>query len=134
MKRFLFLFAVASILGKTVYAQDNVSVYAPPAIEQLMSQFVESNKALQVVEGWRIQLLATTDRQRMEYALQQFRSLYPSIPIDWVHVAPYYKLQAGAFSSKLAAMRILYIIQRDYPGAYPIIDKNIRQEDLLYGG
>lgn len=133
MKRLLFLCTLL-LPGYAVSGQGNVSIYTPPAVDQLMNQFVEANKATPFVEGWRIQLMATTDRKRMEYSLQQFRSLYPSISIDWVHVAPYYKLQAGAFSSKLAAMRILYVIRRDYPGAYPIIDKSIKREALLYGG
>jgi hypothetical protein len=108
-----------------------VSVKAEGRIDELMNTYVEINKSTTFVSGWRIQLMATTDRQRMEAALQQFRALYPSITIDWVHVSPYFKLRAGAYANKLDAMRILYILKKDYPSAYPAVDNNIRPAELL---
>jgi len=103
------------------------------AISELFNRFVEINQApLRTVKGWRIQLLATTDRQQMDQSLQRFRSLYPNIPATWAHDKPYYKIHAGAFESKLEALRMLYLVKRDYPGAYPIVDKNIKPAELLY--
>ena len=83
------------------------------------------------MSGWRIQILATTDRQNMESALRQFRNLYPSIPVDWLHTKPYYKVRAGAFTTKRDALRTLYILKADYPGAYPVQDNQIKPEELL---
>ncbi len=128
----LFLCSVLFLASlSAVQAQGVVSEKVEPNIASLMTRFVESNKATTTVKGWRIQILATTDRQRMEDALRQFASLYPSIPSDWSHTKPYYKVRAGAFASKREALRTLYILKRDYPTAYPVQDDQIKPEELL---
>ena len=113
-------------------AQGKVTVNAPYAVNQLVEKYVEIQKATPTVTGWRIQLLATTDRQAMESTLYRFQSLYPYIKVDWEHEQPYYKIKAGAFQTKLDAYRILYLVKRDYPGAYPVIDTTIRPAEFLY--
>lgn len=131
MKQLLFTLAFIASGTCTSWAQGRITVSAQPGIEALMNQFARLNKNTPTVEGWRIQLLATTDRQEMESALNRFRVLYPSISVDWVHSKPYYKIYAGAFESKLDALRILYILKRDFPGAYPAMDNTIRPSELM---
>lgn len=122
-----FLFSFFS----TATSQGVITEKVDPKVEQLMKRFVELNKSTTTVKGWRIQILATTDRQRMETALQQFQALYPSIPADWVHTKPYYKVRAGAFTTKRDAQSTLYLLKRDYPAAYPVQDTDIKPEELL---
>ena len=114
------------------FAQGKVAVNVPFQVKQMVDNYVEIQKATPSVTGWRIQLLATTDRQEMESTLYQFRILYPYIKADWEHEKPYYKIRAGAFQTKLDAYRILYLIKRDYPRAYPAMDPSIRPEEFLY--
>ena len=109
----------------------NVSETVEAKVSQLMQRFIDKNKAQTTVKGWRIQLMATNDRQNMENALRRFENLYPSIPVDWLHAKPYYKIRAGSFTTKREALRTLYILRSDYPGAYPVQDNNIRPEELL---
>lgn len=109
----------------------NVQIIEEPLISDMMSKFIEINKSNTEIEGWRIQILATTDRQRMESVRQSFQYRYPNIPINWVHNAPYYKLRAGAFVSKLEALRLKYILDEDYPGTYPVKDSNISPSELI---
>lgn len=109
----------------------NIQINEDPLISQMMEKYVESNKSRMNIEGWRIQILATTDRQRLESVRQTFQYMYPNIPVDWVHTKPYYKLRAGAFTSKLDALRLKYILERDYPGTYPVKDNKIRPEELI---
>lgn len=113
-----------------IHAQ-SITETVEPKVSDLMNRFVDDNKSMTTVSGWRIQILATTDRQNMESALRRFENLYPSIPVDWLHAKPYYKVQAGAFSTKREALRTLYILKPDYPGAYPVQDNKIRPEELL---
>ena len=96
-----------------------------------MDRFVEINKAKANVDGWRIQILATTDRQKLETVKQTFRYQYPNIPIDWIHSKPYYKLRAGAFATKLEALRLKYILEQEYSGIYLVRDDAIRPEELI---
>lgn len=112
-------------------AQGQVNEKVDPNVAALMKRFVETNKSTKTINGWRIQILATTDRQRMEDALRQFGSLYPNIPADWVHNKPYYKLRAGAYASKRDAIATLYVLKNDYPTAYPIQDSEIKPEELI---
>ena len=112
-------------------AQGTVSETVEPQVERLMQRFVNQNRSKPTVKGWRIQILATTDRQRMEEALHKFERLYPSVHADWLHAKPYYKVRAGAFATKRDALRTLYILKQDYPAAYPVQDNKIRPGELL---
>ncbi len=131
MKKLILLLIVIWAISSSTWAQGSVKENVEQSIVTLMSRFTELNKSTPYVKGWRIQILATTDRQRMEDALRQFGSLYPNIPSDWVHTKPYYKVRAGAFTTKRDALRVLYILKRDYPTAYPVQDDQIKPEELL---
>ncbi len=109
----------------------NIQVNEDPLITKMMERFVEINKSRTSVEGWRIQVLATTDRQKLEVTRQNFQYRYPNIPIDWVHSKPYYKLRAGAFVTKLEALRLKHILERDYSGIYLVRDDNIRPAEFI---
>ena len=124
----LLLFALGA--WTSVGAQ-NVLIEEDDPIGQMMDRFTELNKARSTVTGWRIQIMATPDRQRLENVKQSFQYRYPSIPIDWVHSAPYYKLRAGAFATKLEALRLKYILEQDYPGIYLVKDDAITPRELI---
>ena len=102
-----------------------------PVIGDMMDRFVELNRTKGTVGGWRIQILATNDRQKLESARQTFQYRYPNVPVDWVHNRPWYQLRAGAFSTKLEALRLKHILSQDYRGIYPVKDDNIRPVELI---
>ena len=115
---------------QTTYAQ-NVTIEEEPVITEMMEHFVNVNKSKEFVDGWRVQILATTDRQKLENARTAFSYRYPSITSNWEHSKPYYKLRAGAFSSKLETLRLLYLLKTEYPGAYLVKDSKIKPEELV---
>lgn len=129
MHRIFYLLLFISTCVGSLEAQSMV-INEEPAVAELMNNFISINKSMVNVDGWRIQLLATTDRNKMENAKQNFQYQYPNIAVNWVHEKPYYKLRAGAFASKLEATRMLYILKREYPGAYPAKDRQIRPGEL----
>ena len=96
-----------------------VTLSEQPAVAQLMDRYVEYNRSNPTVDGWRIQIIATTDRNRMEQEFNRFKGLYPNIPVNWTNDRPYYKITAGAFAEKLGALRLINQIKRDYRDAYP---------------
>lgn len=132
MRRLLFVLFFLPAFAKYSPAQSNIELHVSPLIEQMMQRYISIHKERATVTGWRIQLLATTDRQRMERELQRFRSLYPSLSAQWIHSQPYYKIRVGAFETKLDALRILQLIKQDYPGAYITLDNAIKPEELVY--
>lgn len=120
-----------AFLGMGLLPAQSVQVKIDPVIVEMLDQYVANNKAANTISGWRVQILATTDRQRLESVQQSFRYNYPNIPVDWVHNPPYYKLQAGAFRTKMEALRLKYILSREYEGLYLVRDENIAKPELL---
>lgn len=117
-------------LAGTSDAQE-VQWQVDPAIEQLAKNWVVSNRTNPRINGWRLQLMSTTDRQQVENGKSQFLNLYPTVPAEWVHEKPYYKLRVGAFRTRQEAMSFLATIKDMYPGAYPARDPNIHPRDFL---
>lgn len=123
--------AILILLSIPVFATgQNIVIKETPPIGSMMDKFAALNAEATEIEGWRIQLLATTDRQKVEQELQRFKMLYPGISVDWSHSKPYYKLRAGAFTSRLDTYHMLHVIKKDYPGAYPAKDK-LKPAELL---
>lgn len=108
----------------------NVIVKETPGITQLVEKHIELNRATLTIDGWRIQLFATTDRSKIEGARGTFINRYPNMPVDWVHASPWYRLRAGAFATKLEATRTLNSLKIYYPDAYLAKDK-IKTSELL---
>lgn len=129
MKKFLLLgIAIAATLSLSA---QSVKVSIDPIISDMLEQYTATNKAQNTVDGWRVQILATTNRERLESVQQSFRYHYPNIPVDWEHDRPYYKLQAGAFRTKRDALRLKYILSREYEGLYLVRDAAIAKAELL---
>lgn len=133
--RFLLLlsFLLIFLLSAGQVQAQGVQYNEDPVISDIMDRFVELNKKKETVEGWRIQILATNDRQKLESARQAFQYRYPNVPVNWVHNRPWYQLRAGAFSTKLEALRLKYILSQDYTGIYPVKDDNIQPKELING-
>ncbi len=108
-----------------------VQINEPPRVADLVEQWVRANRANPQMAGWRVQLVSSTDRTRVEEEKVRFLRLYPDVPADWVHEKPYYKLRAGAFHTRLEAAAFLQTLQDDYPGAYPAQDRNIHPRDFI---
>ena len=129
MKRSIFLFC--SLIACSLLSGQSVKVNMDPILQEMTTQYTAKNKASNSESGWRVQILATTDRQRLESVQQSFRYHYPNIPVDWEHNPPYYKLQAGAFKTKLDALRLKYILSKEYEGLYLVRDESIAKGELL---
>ncbi|MBV6439672.1 MAG: hypothetical protein EPGJADBJ_01319 [Saprospiraceae bacterium] len=121
--------ALSGASPNTLRGQE-IQLNEDPKISQLFRSWTNSNRANPRVEGWRIQIMATADRQQVEDARNRFRIQYPDVPADWMHEKPYYKLRVGAFRSRLEAQAFLATLT-EYAGAYPARDTNIHPRDFL---
>ena len=122
---FVLLFAFGLVRGQ------EVQVNEAPGIGGLVSTWVKSNRTNAHIEGWRVQILSTTDRQQADLAKIKAQGEFPGLYADWVHEKPYYKMRLGACRSKLDAMALLATLRDYYPGAYVTQDKNIHPRDFL---
>ena len=127
--RTLLLFFFATTLS-ALSAQRMVAITPDDDVSRVLDLFSEINEREDKVEGWRVQLLATTDRQQLETTERQFRADYPSVSVDWVHNKPYYKLRAGAFFTRQEAERLRQNLSEEYEGVYLVKDQ-VEESELL---
>jgi SPOR domain len=131
MRIYVSLLFLLALSFSSAYAQKNIKVEEEYNISRMMTRFIEINRAQTTTSGWRIQLVATTDRRKMEETKEAFLRNYPGISLDWEHAKPYYRLRAGAFKTKLEAIRVLERLKKDYPSAFPAQVDNIELKDLI---
>ncbi|MEL6971390.1 MAG: hypothetical protein AAFO02_14590, partial [Bacteroidota bacterium] len=84
MKSILPIVILLGALMPQLSAQ-SVQVKMDPIIVDMLDTYTTNNKAQGTVDGWRVQILATTNRQRLESVQQSFRYHYPNVPVDWMH-------------------------------------------------
>lgn len=130
MLRYLLLLALIYVSRIGTFAQ-GISVQEDPAVQDIMESYEEVNKGKPYVQGWRVQILSTVDRQEFESVRATFKSRFPYIQTSWVHNRPYYKLRAGAYAKKLEALRLQHLLRTYYPSAYPAVDNEIRPEEII---
>jgi len=101
MKRNIILLSIVFFGILNVVQSQNITVSEEFPIGDMMKKYTSDNKAQTELAGYRIQLLATTDRQKVERSMNKFKALFPAINVDWEHNKPYYKLRAGAYRTRL---------------------------------
>lgn len=124
----VFMVSAASMAS----AQGQVAYDEQPAITMLMQKFISSNKAKETVSGWRVQILATTDRAKMESTKRRFLNKYGGHTAVAKFDAPYYKLRVGTFRTKLEAEHLRYLIAADHPTAYVAKDNEINITEFFF--
>ena len=126
----IILFIAVLSTGQNALLAQEVQLNEDPKVSQLFRNWTNNNRSNPQVEGWRVQIMATTDRKQVEDTRNRFRTYYPDVPAEWTHEKPYYKLRVGAFRSKLEAQAFLETLT-DYAGAYLAKDANIHPRDFL---
>jgi hypothetical protein len=110
----LAMFFCTLTIQSIAQVESTYQVSYEPKVQNLINncQEIAENK-----KGWNIQLLSTVDRSELEYQLNKFGDLYPALQADWVHDRPYYKVNVGAFLKREDAIRVLHIVQQEFPSA-----------------
>lgn len=127
----LSLAAWGGSLSAQTTAVGSVRFLPSPEVERVIQSYINSNRASSTIRGWRVQILSTTDRERMEQTRNNFRQQYPYLPVSWIHNRPYYMVRVGAFADQRDALRIQQLIKPYYPSAYLIQDNEIKITELL---
>ena len=114
---------------QTTSAQE-VQLNETPEIAELYKTWTNQNRSMPHLEGWRVQIMASTDRTQIEAGRVRFRNAYPDVPAEMIHEKPYYKLKVGAFKSRLEALAFITNLS-EFDGAYPAKDSQIHPRDFL---
>ncbi len=115
---FVFLLFFTGLNAQNIYINEE------PAITKLYNDFINWNKDKDYVNGWRIQIINTDDRRKMERAISKFRYHFPYIKnVSWEQVSPYYRVKVSGFDSKLKAQAFLDKVKEFFPSAITIWEK-----------
>lgn len=118
------------VLFFCIASHAQVQITEDPSVASLVQRHLDQNKMSTTISGWRIQLLATTDRRKVENEESKFIRRYPLIQVNWEHSKPYYKLKAGAFVNRLDATRLLKDFKKYYPSAL-LTKSNVNINEVL---
>ena len=123
------LFVLMILAFMTFGATAQVIVNESSTITSMLDLREEKFRSPDKIDGWRVQLLATTERSKVMELKARFLNEYPNISADWDYSAPYYKMKVGSYLTKLEAFRLRNRIRVNFPDAYVIRDK-VRPRDL----
>ncbi len=92
-------------------------------IQRAMQIYHDTHPDKSECKGWRIQVVATTNRRKMESVKWSFKKKLPYYHVFWTYKDPYYYVKAGAFVTRLEALHALEEIKKKFSGAYIVKDK-----------
>ncbi len=120
-----FLFVASNMSGQNVFVNEE------PAVSKLYTNFLEWNKEKKYVDGWRIQIINTDDRRKMERAISSFKYHFPYISnVTWEQISPYYRVKVSGFNSKLKAQAFLDEVKEFFPSAITVWERIDESEFL----
>ena len=108
----------------------NILLDEEPQITAMMSKFTTEGQMEDQIRGWRIQIMTTDDRRKMEASRVKFGRVYPDMNVTWEHVRPYYKVKVGAWEEKRSLQAFLLELKRDFPSAIPVMD-DVKKTELV---
>ncbi len=121
------LIVILSFVSVTAYAQTDASFQ----LELLTDAYISQNRAIDVVKAWKIQLMSSTDRRKVEAEEKRFEQRFWEYNANWTHDDPYYVLTVNnlAHSEKIDILHIFYRIKKAYPTALLIL-ADVKKADL----
>lgn len=104
----------------------NLRITQDPAIDSLIARYVLYNQRIGGLEGFRIQIYYSSNRNAREEsakANQEFISRFPEIVSYTLFEQPgYYKIRAGDFRSKAEGTKYMLMVRKVFPDAYLVPD------------
>lgn len=117
-------------MGLTVFpcvllAQENskVNVVQSPEITDLMERYKAYNERNKTVEGYRLHIMFSNDRNEAYNAKAKLYKDFPSENCYVEYEQPYYKLRMGDYADRFEAARMLNEVLPFYQGAFVVKDK-----------
>lgn len=112
------------------FCQGQVRIQEESGVATMMNDYLSMNRQSSTIKAWRIQIITTPDRRKMEQARGKFAGVYPHLESYWTHENPYYKVKVGAFETKEDLQNFLLELKKDFPSAIPVQD-NIEKTELV---
>jgi hypothetical protein len=112
-------------------AQTGIYIIEEDAIRQMMDSRKELNfKKDRNIKAWSIQIMVTRDKYEVVEKKDEFNRSYDEFKVDWSYEQPYYRLNVGAFYTKLEATMVLNKFIEKYPDAYVFKNDQAKPSDF----
>jgi hypothetical protein len=113
----------------------SLNIIQDPGVDTLISRYIMANKILEGrMEGFRIQIFRSSTRSAKEESNKErakFMSEFPDITSYAEFEKPgYFLVRVGDFRSKVELTKLLVLIRKKFPNAYPVPCK-INFPDLI---
>ena len=121
MKKIMFLLFIPVML----FAQEpaNTSIKYHDRISELMDMYKAYNKKYDKVDGFRIQIMFSNDKQEAYSNKVKLYKEFPSANCYLDYEQPYYKLKMGDYKDRFEANYVLQKVLPIYSGAFIVKDK-----------
>ncbi len=117
------------LFGSDLFAQSQdtlpgkVTVIADPRIDRILETRLVYHNLDSTSQGYRIQILMSTNHREAMMEKENFELKYPDIPIYLKYDSPNFKLRVGDYSGKIEAHYWFVELQDEYPNLFLVPDK-----------
>ena len=70
------------------------------------------------IKAWSIQIMVSRDKYEVLKKKESFEKEYEDFVVEWTYEQPNYKLNVGAYYTKLEATIAMHKLSEDFPDAY----------------
>ncbi len=118
----VFVFATCLLAGQQLSAQ-YLNVTAEPKVDQLMQTHVRMNMVDPTMDGYRVQVIQNTNRDKVREVRTELTSRYPGLAVYETYEPPFFKLRAGDLKDRYEAYRLFVELKRDFKLSFIVRDR-----------
>ncbi|MCB0502291.1 MAG: SPOR domain-containing protein [Bacteroidetes bacterium] len=124
--RTILMFLLMWMSVQAIHAQEGtIQVIKDGKIDQLLELYSRHHNSFEEKPGYRIQILASTNREKAYDTESDFKMNYGQYKTYLTFKSPYFKLRVCDFTDKLEAYRFLQKVQDKYPGSF-LVEENVK--------
>jgi len=98
-------------------------IFMPADLQAVYEKHLTEQRQRQLVPGYRIQVLGTTEKAAADSARFYLLETYPDLPVYVSYEVPIYRVRVGDFIDRAEANRWLEILRSDFRGAFIVPDQ-----------
>jgi hypothetical protein len=120
----LFLVFVSGMLMNKLHAQSQYTqVQSDSRLDSLVEQHIETNKAANGIQGFRVQVFFGSERKPAQDAKTKMLQLMPDEEVYLIYQQPYFKVRVGDYRTRLEAEAAYRKLMHEFDKVFVIPDK-----------
>ncbi len=132
--RYLVVVLISVFISQVSFLEAQVTFTEQAEVRSLMAHYISLGQGEDLIDGWRIKIISTTNRRALERAKYKFQREYPDMSFHQDYEAPYYSLKTGAFETRFDVEPLLVKFKQDFSSAIPFRDRITKQELFTQAG